>query len=102
MKETYGEGCRPTCEVCGLVELIEENQLIWYLFNKHLSTMVFQSGMGGFTMNIVGIEKVAKHYEIDDDFEFLERIEILANTILKPKKLEKEETQKRTGRFRKH
>lgn len=78
---------RPTCEECGLVELVSENQLIWDVFQNYEYIAFNFYGNGAWNINTAGMKYLAKRFEIDME-TLVDRLLILAKVIYRPNPVE--------------
>lgn len=84
-----GRRSKVTCEECGWVPLEGDAYIVWEIFAKYTHTIIVNNGMGGWSINPVGVEFIAKEYEIENVLLLLEYLEVVASECFKDAKEEK-------------
>jgi len=56
---------RPTCEECGMIDLLPENAFAFWAFGKYNNLIVIRTGFG-WSINVEAVKLVADKYDMDD------------------------------------
>jgi hypothetical protein len=85
---------RPRCkEDCGKPILGPTEMFIWGLMNRYYPLLIISNGMGGWSINLEGIDMVCRNFQIEDQMEFIELLIDVMSTIRKLHDKEDEQEQ---------